>query len=116
MVGCAQVDQAKRNGQYQGFEIFERLWVVTHSAKVGGGNGLEDMFGGFWTLPELSSQRVSRGSVGADENCKLITVCQKSVKVEGIATSPDEACTMLDLRSLCTAPMMQRETGSLLTG
>jgi len=116
VVGCAQVDQAEGNGQDQGFKVVERFWIVAHSTKVGGGNGLEDMFGGFWTLPELGRQRVSRGSMGANEEGVVFTVCQKSVRVEGMATSPDEAWTMLDLRSLWTAPMMRHETESLLTG
>jgi hypothetical protein len=49
---------------------------------------------------------VSRGRVRRDKDWELVTVCQKSVKVEGMATSPDEAWTMLDLRSLWTAPMV----------
>jgi hypothetical protein len=84
--------------------------IVAHGAKVGGGDGLEDMFGGFWTLPELDGECVSRWRVRADKSWESVTVCQKSVKVEGMATSPDEAWTMLDLRSLWTAPMVWHET------
>jgi hypothetical protein len=86
VLGVAQVDQTSRDGQDKGFEVGEGLWIVAHGTKVRGGDGLEDMFGGFWTLPELGRQRVSRPSNRASEECKLVTVCQKSVKVEGMAT------------------------------
>jgi hypothetical protein len=47
------MDQVKRQGQDQGFEILEGFGVIAHGAQVGWSNGLEDMFGGFWSLPEL---------------------------------------------------------------
>jgi hypothetical protein len=113
VMGTAQLNQASGNGQDQGFKILEGLLIVAHGAKVGRGNGLEDMFGGFGTLPELSRQCISRWRMRADEDWESVTVCQKSVKVEGIATSPDDAWTMLDLRSLWTAPMLWQETDVL---
>lgn len=37
--------------RYQSLEV-DKL-VVSHIADVGGGDGLEDMFGCLWSLPEL---------------------------------------------------------------
>lgn len=110
VLGPAQIDQVKRQGQNQGFEVLEGFGVVAHCAQVGWSNGLEDMFGGFRSLPELDQKRVSRGLVVNREELAIVTVCQNSVKVAGMATSPDEAWTMLDLRSLWTAPMVQGGT------
>ena len=67
VMGIAQVDETSGDGQNQGFEVLEGFWIVTHGAKVGRGNGLEDMFGGFWTLPELERGRVSKCRMKADK-------------------------------------------------